>query len=76
VGTLLGFGGRFGAFDVVLKLLLEGFLEKLSSLDEEERFDIVECFAVGGAVGNEIALVEKGIKFGVEKFAGVQTGGC
>ena len=41
MGTLLGFIGHFGVFDVLLKLLLKGFLEELSTLDEEESFDIV-----------------------------------
>jgi hypothetical protein len=71
---LLGFGGGFGVFDAFLEFLLKGLLEKLSSFDEEEVFHVVECLTEGGGFGDEIALVEQGIKFRVEKFSGGKMG--
>ena len=68
VGALLGFGGRFGAYDAFWQLFLKGGLEKLTPFREEKVFQVVEGLAVGGVIGNEIALVEKGIEFGVKEF--------
>jgi hypothetical protein len=72
VGTLFGFGGRFGAFDALLKFLLKSFLEKLSSFGQEKLVHIVEGFAVGGIVGDEVALVEEGFELRHEKVAGAR----
>ena len=68
MGALLGFSGRFGAYDAFLQLFLKGGLEKLTPFREEKVFQVVEGLAVGGVIGNEIALVEKGIEFGVKEF--------
>ena len=73
--TLFGFGGGFGALDMFLKLLLKGLLQKLSSLDEEEGFHVVEGFAVGGTVGDEIALVEQSFELRKEKLAAIGAEG-
>jgi len=75
VRTLFGFGGGFGALDRFLKLLLKGFWEKLASLDKEEGFHVVEGFAVGGIVGDEIALVEQSFELRKEKLAGMGAAG-
>jgi hypothetical protein len=64
---VLGFGGNFGTFNAFLELFLKGLLEKLASLGEEEVFQGVEGFAVGGVIGDEVALVEQGIEFRVKK---------
>jgi len=74
VGTLFAFAAGFGAIDVFLEFLLKGFLEKLSSFDEEEFFHVVECFAASSVIGDEIALVEQGIQFRVEKCPAVRKG--
>jgi hypothetical protein len=66
---LLGFGGNFGTFDAFLELFLKGLLEKLTSLGEEEVFQGVEGFAVGGVIGDEVTFVEQGIEFRVKEFA-------
>jgi hypothetical protein len=55
-------------FDAFLQLFLEGFFEELASVDEEKVFHVVEGFAVGGVVGDEVAFVEEGIEFGVKEF--------
>ena len=56
----------------MLKLLLKGFLEKLSPFDEEEVFQVIEGFAVGGVIGDEVALVEESIEPGVKEFDGAE----
>ena len=43
-------------------------MEKLTPFREEKVFQVVESHAVSGVIGNEVALVEKGIKFGVKVF--------
>ena len=74
MGTLLAFGSGFDTFDAMLQLFLKGFLEKLSSLDEEEVFQVIEGFAVCGVVGDEVALVEKSIESGVKEFTAGREG--
>jgi len=74
VGTLLAFGSGLDIFDAMLQLFLEGFLEKLASLDEEKVFQVIEGFAVGDVVGDEVALVEKSIESGVKEFTAGREG--
>jgi hypothetical protein len=66
----------FGLFDAFLEFFLKDFSKEGSSLDEEERFEVVEGFAEGGVFGDEIALVEKGVKLLCEEVANVGRGGC
>jgi len=68
VGTLLAFDSGFDTFDAMLQLFLKGFLEKLSPFDEEEVFQVIEGVAVGGVIGDEVALVEESIEPGVKEF--------
>ena len=44
-------------------------------MQEEKRFEVVECFSVGGVVGDEIAFVEKGVKLFREKVTNTGRGG-
>jgi len=67
VGTLLTFGSGFDTFNALLQLFLKGFLEKLASGEEEEVFQVIEGFAVGGVIGDEVALVEQGIEPSVKE---------
>jgi hypothetical protein len=71
VGTLLRFGSGLGVLDSFLEFFLKGVLEKLSSFDEEEVFHCVEGL---GVTGNEIALIEEGIEFGVKEFTTAKMG--
>jgi hypothetical protein len=76
MGTLLGFGSGFGVIDSFLQLFLKGFLEKFSSFGKEEAFHVVESLSIGGVIGDEGAVVEQGIEFGVKKFTpGRENGG-
>jgi hypothetical protein len=68
VRTLLGFGGRLGVVNALLQLFLKSFLKKLSSFDEKEVFHVVEGLTEGGVIGDEAAVIEKGIEFGVKPF--------
>jgi hypothetical protein len=52
-----------------LEFFLKDFSEEGSSLQEEKRFEVIECFAEGGVVGDEIAFVEEGVKLFREKVA-------
>ena len=71
VVTLLGIGCRFDWVDSFLELFLKGFLEKLSSFNEEEVFHCVEGLRI---TGDEIALIEEGIEFGVKEFTTAKMG--
>jgi hypothetical protein len=75
VGTLLAFFGRFDLLDSFLDYFLKGFLEELSSFDEEKVFHLFENMSVLCVVCNEFAFVEQGIEFGVEKFTPGRTQG-
>jgi len=68
VGTLLGFGGGFGAIDTFLEFLLEGFFEKLSTFIGEEGFHEVECLSMSGGIGDQVAFGEQGGELLMEKF--------
>ena len=61
VGTLIGCRVRFDSLDSFLKFLLEGLLEKLSPLVEEEEFHGIEGVFVAG---DEIALGEQRFECG------------
>jgi hypothetical protein len=65
VGRIVG----FGLFDTFLEFVLKDFSEEGSSLDEEKRFEVIECFSEGGVEGDEIALVEQSVKLFREKVA-------
>jgi hypothetical protein len=45
------------------------------SLNEKERFEVVEGFAEGGVFGDKIALIEQGVKLFREEVANVGRGG-
>jgi hypothetical protein len=76
VGTLLANGSGFDTFDAMLQLFLKGLLEKLASSGKEKVFHIVECFAVGGVIGDKVALVEESIEFRVKEFTTRRKGRC
>ena len=58
MGTLVAFGGGFGAFDTFLDCLFEDFGEDCASFSEKELGEIVERLTVSGLVQDEITVVE------------------
>ncbi|MCL2710488.1 MAG: hypothetical protein FWE95_06385, partial [Planctomycetaceae bacterium] len=50
------------------------FLGGTFDLDRKKGFHEVECLSVSGGIGDEIALVEEGIQFRVEKCTGGKMG--
>jgi hypothetical protein len=47
---------------------LKGFLDELSSFDEEKVFEVVDGLSVFGVVHDGIAVVEESFEFGVEEI--------
>jgi len=74
VGTLFGFGGRFDSLNALLEFFLKCLLKKCSSFGKEKYLHVIEGLAVGRVVGDEVAVVEKGIKAGVKEFTASREG--
>ena len=56
----------FGLFDAFLEFFLEGLLEEFSTFVEEKGFHGVEGV---GITGNQVALIEEGVKLFREMVA-------
>ena len=52
----MGIAG-FGLFNAFLEFFLKDFFQESSSLDEEERFEVVERFSESGVLGYEITFI-------------------
>jgi hypothetical protein len=67
-GRQMNAGEFFGTLDALLEFGFECFSEEFSSFDEKEFVEVIECLPIGGVIGDEIAVIEEGIKFGVKQL--------
>jgi len=69
---LFGFGRGFGLFDSFLKFLLQDFIDKLPSFDEEKVIKIMQGTTVLGVLGDVIAIGKQGVELLVKQGPNVR----